>query len=340
MKTFSKRVLFVAALCFLTFVVKAQTWNIPPASASSSSFIGTTSASDVLIRTGNSDRLKIFGSGNSLGSTQLLNGNLIVGSSGSGTINWPNAGNLYFRTLSNSSDISTSTTHMTILNDGRVGIGTSNIQSDTRLKIYHTQFPMMRIATPYNSSEASLFFAMAPFDTYYSNSAVAGDAVIGTGGACRSLIIQNSFNSQPIKFVTNYGNWQGVRMTINGDGRVGIGTSNFVGNYLLYVGGKIVCEEVKVKLQGNWPDYIFSKTHSLMPLDSVETFIKENNHLPNVPSAEEVQANGLETGEMFKIQMQKIEELTLYMIELKKQYAKVQEENEVLKKRIEGLENR
>src|SRR5690606_12645856 len=106
----------------------------------------------------------------------------------------------------------------------------------------------------------------------------------------------------------------GVKMTINHDGKVGIGTNNFVGDYLFYVGGKAVCEELKIKLSANWPDFVFAKNYPLMPLTEVENYIEENQHLPNVPTAQEVKEKGIETGEMFRIQMQKIEELTLYLI--------------------------
>ena len=68
-----------------------------------------------------------------------------------------------------------------------------------------------------------------------------------------------------------------------------------------------------------WADYVFANNYNLKPLNEVEAFIKKNGHLPNVPSATEVKENGLELGEMSKIQQEKIEELTLYLIEQKKE---------------------
>jgi hypothetical protein len=69
----------------------------------------------------------------------------------------------------------------------------------------------------------------------------------------------------------------------------------------------------------NWPDYVFHEDYKLLSLNEVEQYITENHHLPNVPSAAEVEANGVNIGEMNAILLQKVEELTLYIIDLQKQ---------------------
>ena len=90
--------------------------------------------------------------------------------------------------------------------------------------------------------------------------------------------------------------------------------------YKLTVTGKIICEEVKVKLvSSGWPDYVFANDYKLPKLQDVEKFIKDNKHLPDMPCAAEVEKNGLEIGDMQKKMMEKIEQLTLYVIELQKQ---------------------
>lgn len=99
------------------------------------------------------------------------------------------------------------------------------------------------------------------------------------------------------------------------DSNIGIGTSSFVDGadtYRLSVKGKIRAEEIKV--YNTWADYVFKKEYKLIALNDVEKYITKNGHLPNVPSAEEVTEKGLELGEMAKIQQEKIEELTLYII--------------------------
>jgi len=93
------------------------------------------------------------------------------------------------------------------------------------------------------------------------------------------------------------------------------------GGYKLLVKGGLLTEKIKVAVAGtaDWADYVFDPSYKLMPLDKVESFVKENKHLPNVPSAEEMTKNGIDIGKNSAKMMEKIEELTLYIIELKKE---------------------
>jgi hypothetical protein len=101
-----------------------------------------------------------------------------------------------------------------------------------------------------------------------------------------------------------------------GTGQLGIGTAN-VGAYKLAVNGNIRSKEVVVET--GWADFVFDKKYTLQPLPEVEKYINEHKHLPGIPSAQEIQTNGLKVGELQTKMMQKIEELTLYVIELKKE---------------------
>jgi len=105
------------------------------------------------------------------------------------------------------------------------------------------------------------------------------------------------------------------RMRIKNDGNVGIGTIN--PQTKLAVNGNVTCKEVEVTLTG-WSDYVFDEKYNLQSLEDVEHFIMNNGHLPDVPSAEEVESNGLKLGEMDATLLKKIEELTLHVIELNK----------------------
>ncbi|MBK9735358.1 MAG: hypothetical protein IPO92_10470 [Saprospiraceae bacterium] len=87
------------------------------------------------------------------------------------------------------------------------------------------------------------------------------------------------------------------------DGQVAIGdnTPKKAIGYMLSVDGRIAAEEILVDLDADWPDYVFKNDYDLKPLDEVKSFIEKNGHLPNVPSAKEVEDNGILLGNMNKI---------------------------------------
>lgn len=104
-------------------------------------------------------------------------------------------------------------------------------------------------------------------------------------------------------------------------GNVGIGTDlswDIGKEYKLAVKGKIRAQEIRVEL-ANWGDYVFKQDYKLLSLNDVETYINKEGHLPNVPGAKEIEKDAFSLGELTKIQQVKIEELTLYLIEMKKE---------------------
>jgi hypothetical protein len=103
--------------------------------------------------------------------------------------------------------------------------------------------------------------------------------------------------------------------------------------YLLYVKKGILAERVRVAVStsSKWADYVFEPDYKLMPLHEVESFINENNHLPNVLSADEIVDAGIDVAEMAAKQMEKIEELTLYLIQANKRIEKLEEEMKIRK---------
>jgi hypothetical protein len=119
----------------------------------------------------------------------------------------------------------------------------------------------------------------------------------------------------------------GSNLTYNTTGTVSIGTTLSPAGFKLAIGGKMICEEVVVKLQVNWADYVFEKDYELPGLLEVEKFVRENKHLPGVPTAEDVRKDGISVGEMNVILLRKIEELTLYAIELKKEVVALKNSN-------------
>jgi hypothetical protein len=97
--------------------------------------------------------------------------------------------------------------------------------------------------------------------------------------------------------------------------------------------GLLYAREVKVNLD-NWSDYVFDKSYPLMPLSELQAFIQKNNHLPNVPSAKEMTDNGLNVAQSSIIFMEKIEELTLYVLQI---HEKVKTQEELLKQQEETI---
>ncbi len=135
--------------------------------------------------------------------------------------------------------------------------------------------------------------------------------------------------------ITNKSN---VKMFIRADGKVGIGTSptayfDPATSYNLYVTGGIRTEKVKVDIAGNngWADYVFEKNYKNMPLHELELYIAKYKHLPHMPSACEAEENGVDLLEMQVKLLKSVEELTLHMIDLKKENDKLKADIEKLK---------
>lgn len=113
------------------------------------------------------------------------------------------------------------------------------------------------------------------------------------------------------------------RLRLDKEGNLLLGTTSTSGEKLS-VNGKIRAHEIKVETS-NWPDYVFSADYKLPTLAETEQFIKEHGHLSEVPKASEVETGGISLGEMNKILLKKIEELTLQVIELNKKVDRQEE---------------
>lgn len=141
------------------------------------------------------------------------------------------------------------------------------------------------------------------------------------GGAASPLFLQNNGGSVYIGDETGF--TTSHKLGVDGNavvtGALRVGNTTTPSGYKLAVDGRIICTEVMVRLIANWPDYVFNEQHKKLPLLKLEEYIRLHNHLPGIPSATDIEKKGLPLAEMQRLQMEKIEELTLYIIELKKE---------------------
>jgi hypothetical protein len=177
----------------------------------------------------------------------------------------------------------------------------------------------------------------------------------GAGGSDRWFVDRGSFNASASRIMhawdgiyfhyynhdsntqgAQFHNWrpftsvwrQSMQITNSGQIRIGekkVTTGDHT-DYKLSVDGKVVAKRLIVTDGPEWADYVFGKDYFLMPLDSLDDYIKNNNHLPNIPSKDRVAVNGIDVYEMNVKLLEKIEELTLYILDLEKR-VKVLETN-------------
>lgn len=212
---------------------------------------------------------------------------------------------------------------------GNVGIGTSSPSSNLHISAGTSGDAILKLdADTDNNNESDNPEIQLLQD---ANAVKAFIALEGNPGAkspntkANSLLLgSEGSNLQAIHFIKG----DEVKMTITEN--VGIGTTS--PSYKLEVNGAIRSKEIKVEASP-WPDYVFEPDYELKSLEETAEFIAANKHLPGIPSAKEIEANGVLLGEMNTLLLKKIEELTLHLIEQQKI-------NQELIERVEKLESR
>jgi hypothetical protein len=205
-------------------------------------------------------------------------------------------------------------TLMRMRDDGRMGIGYNGTSYGRTLNMGGTGINF------YTANEVAFGGAIFPTDTslvIWSNS-----------NANNYLVLQPSWGNTGVGTYT-----PNAKLHVNGTTGILVGgnAARVATGYSVSVDGRIMAEEVTVQNSTSWPDYVFESNYQLMPLDELERSIAQHKHLPNIPAAAEVEKNGITLGEMNRKLMEKVEELTLYIIELNKK-------NEALAKKVQALE--
>jgi hypothetical protein len=168
-----------------------------------------------------------------------------------------------------------------------------------------------------------------------SRALALGDLTVGMvhfiGGEGRGINGKGGYigtsSNHPLHFYTNS---QFAQMSLLQNGAVCIGSLTGATGYKLNVAGKIMAEEIRVQSYAAWPDYVFKPGYALTPLPTLEKQINLLGHLPNMPDAASIEKEGITLGDMQTRMMEKIEELTLYIIQVDK-------DNKLLKEEIKAL---
>ncbi|NMN37161.1 hypothetical protein [Pedobacter sp. SG918] len=208
---------------------------------------------------------------------------------------------------------------MIIDGSGKVGIGTLNPESKLHLQDGSVFIKTLRTGS--NSEYPLISGTQAVNGTSGHAGIYLYEDGSGGFGQASGLAFKVSVNDAS----------PATAMLIKANGNIGIGTDTPREKFS--VNGNIRAREIKVEAT-NWPDYVFEEGYDIGTLEGLEGYIKANKHLPDMPNAKAVEANGIAVSEMLKLQQQKIEELTLQLIEVNKKVVILQQQNQVNKKKI------
>lgn len=223
---------------------------------------------------------------------------------------------------------------ITATSTGKLGIGTLNPRAsfDVGTSLPDTLTAVLGRLSPGNTVADGTYLGVKSYNANATNIPMFGLISKFAGFMNCGVIFNKGSNTIGgyLTFLTNDGTEQ---MRIDRYGNLLIGTT-VTGNFKLAVAGTIGAKKLTITQTG-WADYVFHPDYKLPSLAEVESQIQANHKLPDIPSAKEIESKGLDVAEMQRLQMQKIEELTLYLIEEHKANVKLQQEVEELKKKLD-----
>ena len=317
--------------CLCAVMLYGQSyWSLSGNSATSSNFIGTTNSQALNFKTNNVTRMTLSNSQAFLGiGTSTPNGNLHIHSTSREDMTYHNTLRLtntmtgstysdgfYIKQYNQSVYLSQlEKANMYIQNNG------NGITIDTNGYVgFNTIYPKQKIHVVDNN--ILITRTSSRLDGIANGAIMFGDEATSScrHGAWGIEYVDSENEGYGLNFFkpwtscnTNPGNF---KLFLADNGNIGIGTNNPLAK--LSVDGNICAKEVRVSLSGSpcWPDYVFAQDYDLMKISDLRSYVQQHRHLPGVPSAAEVEENGVELGATTEILLQKIEEMTLYILQL------------------------
>jgi hypothetical protein len=296
-------------------------------------------------------RMRVAGNGNvSIGSTSYTpDSRLLI--LGAGTTN---------STSSLSVQNNSGAQSLKVFDNGYIGVGTSASPSE-KLQVHDGNLLISSDNYAINTVMGTLKISHSAYPAAYAG--IAGKTN-GGGLDQLDLLFYTAYGSasEKMRIMSNSG-FVGIgtstpqaKLDVNGDiysnGKIFIGTPDAstttkIAPYSLAVNGSAIFTKAVVKLNSAWPDYVFTPDYKVPTLDSLESFINANGHLPEIPTAKDVKKNGIDLGENQAVLLKKIEELTLFTIEMNKQSEELRKtlndqakKNEVQSEKIVELEKK